>query len=267
MTTSRPSWGRTFPLDNIEIISRAKGGDGRTVEAYAAVFGEPTEVQDQHGHYFEKINRAAFNRTLSSGSAKRAMVLYNHGYSVVSGREMPEYGVPLGNPLEIKADGRGLLTRTRYNDTLLADSVLASIKNGDIKGQSFRGSVYRSTPDRVPKIKRGGELPTVERMELGLSDYGPTPNPYYEGASIVAVRSHLQVLSTIEDLPEAELKLLIRSLTAILRSQGPDTEDPTVNPATSVEEPGAEDPQAEEASRSGRLALLRTRAAMVFDGK
>ena len=39
--------GRCVALDDIAI---QRGGDGRTVEAYAAVFDTPTEIRDQHGH-------------------------------------------------------------------------------------------------------------------------------------------------------------------------------------------------------------------------
>jgi hypothetical protein len=44
---------RAWALDDIRIRS---GGDGRTVEAYAAVFDTPTEVHDQDGHYNEVID-------------------------------------------------------------------------------------------------------------------------------------------------------------------------------------------------------------------
>src|SRR5258708_37506279 len=43
---------RSFPLQDIHVRS---SGDGRTVEAYAAVFGVPAEVKDQSGHYMEDI--------------------------------------------------------------------------------------------------------------------------------------------------------------------------------------------------------------------
>jgi HK97 family phage prohead protease len=254
----RAAWGRTFALDGIEILSRAKGGDGRTVEAYAAVFGQPTEVHDQHGDYFEDIHRSAFNRTINGGGARNALVLYNHGMNVVDGRVDSLAQVPLGSPVNIEADNRGLRTVTRYNKSALADSVLESIKNDDIKGYSFRGTAYRSTPEQVPRARAGAALPTVTRMELGLRDYGPTPRPYYEGAEIVAIRSTDAILSELTNLGAAELDELIRALTAT--RQG----DPAVSTATPAPGPGTEDPSH---GRSGRMSQFRLRAGMIIDRK
>src|SRR5258705_10126939 len=155
-------WDRSFALDDIQII---RSGDGRTVEAYAAMFDQPYEVQDVHGHYMEIIDRAGFNRTLSNGAGKSAMCLYNHGMTV-HGTADALSSVPLGTALEIKADGRGLLTVTRYNKSALADSVLEAIRNGDIRSQSFRGRIIRSSPDRAPMRSRGGALATITRHEL-----------------------------------------------------------------------------------------------------
>ena len=49
---------RAYPLEDITIRS---GGDGRTVEAYAAVFNTPQRIVDGSGQYMEVIDRAAFN--------------------------------------------------------------------------------------------------------------------------------------------------------------------------------------------------------------
>lgn len=225
---------RTFALDD---ISRSRTGDGRTVTAYAAVFDVPTEVRDQHGHYTEDIHRAAFNRTVKAGKA-RAVCLYNHGMTL-DGKPNGLLQVPLGTPLEIRPDGKGLLTVTRYNKGPVADQVLAAIDAGDIKGQSFRGRIIRSNPNgRIPRARPGQPLPKVTRLELGLSDYGPTPVPYYEGADIVAVRSVVQLVDQLDDDERAEL---LAALTATPADAGP----------------GAED--SHQMVHSGRLAIRRAR--------
>ena len=181
---------RTFEHDDIEI---KRDRSGRTVTAYAADFGQEAEIRDEHGHYWEGINRAAFNRTLSHG-INRVRVFYNHGYDL-TGRPNGLLAVPFATPVEIKPDGRGLLTISRYNDGELADAVLAAWEGGQITGQSFRGRVYQSRE----RGKRGA-VPRIERMELGLKEYGPTHSPAYQGAGLVAIRSQ-------EDLAE-----LIRSM-------------------------------------------------------
>lgn len=175
---------RSVPLTDIEIL---RGGTGRDVEAYAAIFGTPAEVKDQHGHYVEVIDRAAFNKAISHGISK-VKVFYNHGMDL-TGSPSALGSVPIGSPLEIRPDERGLLTVTRFNKSALAESVLEAIRAGDITGYSFRGRIFRSSPEgRVTRSRRGGKLPTILRQELGLTEFGPTPTPVYEGAGIVGVR-------------------------------------------------------------------------------
>lgn len=274
------TYNRTYPLEDIQI---RRSGDGRTVEAYAACFDSPYEVRDEHGHYNEVINRAAFNRTLSGGAGQRAMCLYNHGMTV-HGTPDGMASIPLGTPLEIRPDGRGLLTVTRYNRGPFADQVLEAIKDGSIKAQSFRGRIVRSDPaGRLPRTRLGAPLPTVTRYELGLTDYGPTPIPVNSGAEIVAVRSVQDLLEELAGLDPEDRYELLRSLDLEATPDGDpadeeeedegdldEEEDGEVETATSDHsEPGAEDPHAaRSAVHSGRPSDLRRRiaAAMVLRG-
>lgn len=174
---------RVFPLDDISIRA---GGDGRTVTAYAAVFDSPAEIADQDGHYSEQISRTAFDKTIRE-RAGRIGVFYNHSRTML-GTPSDRGSVPIGTPLEIRPDGRGLLTVTRYNKTPLADDVLESIRNGDITGQSFTGAFVQSDPP-PPYHSRGGRLTRVTRKEIALLEYGPTPIPAYADAEILGVRA------------------------------------------------------------------------------
>jgi HK97 family phage prohead protease len=257
---------RTYTLDDIQI---QRSGDGRTVEAYAAMFDAPYEVQDQYGHYMETIDRAAFNRTLTNGAGKSAMCLYNHGMTV-HGTADALSSVPLGTPLEIRADGKGLLTVTRYNKSALADSVLESIRNGDIRSQSFRGRIIRSSPDRVPTVRRGGPLPTIVRHELGLTDYG---------AEILAVRSLAELREDFAALDDDGRLELLRSLgLEIPDGEDEDLEDDEAfdddaeedvedddTPTSADAELGAEDPPI-KALRSATDIQRRIRAEMIRRG-
>jgi hypothetical protein len=54
----------------------------------------------------------------------------------------------------------------------------------------------------------------VTRTELGLSDYGPTPVPYYQGALITAVRSMTDVAAELAELDDDARAELIRALQA-----------------------------------------------------
>lgn len=254
-------YARNFALDDIAIVDRAKGGDGRTVEAYAAVFNTPAEIHDHMGHYVERIDPRAFNRQLGlvRDDLSKVKVHYNHGFTL-HGTPSDLGSVPIGKPMEIRADSRGLRTITRYNKSDLADAVLESIRNGEITGQSFRGQIYKSNPDRIPKARRGGELPTVTRLELGLIEYGPTPNPAYETAGILAVRSAEAFLASLGDRRDQFLEDLLRAATS--------TADPAASQgahsATPDQGPGAADQPDGHSERISRHRRLR--AAIAFAG-
>ena len=239
---------RSFQLDDIQIRS---GGDGRTVEAYAAVFDRAVEIHDAEGHYLEEIDPTAFNRTISH-KGTRFGVFYNHAKTIY-GTPSERYSIPLGTPLEVRADSRGLLTVTRYNKTPLADEILAAIQNGDIRGQSFQGRFTRSTPD-VPRggfrPGKDGALRTVRRMEIDMREYGPTPFPAYEDAAIIGVRS---LLEQFTDLSEEERAELARHLTTVTPIP-----DPTANGTPPNDGPAADDPPA-PAEHSNRHDLNRLR--------
>src|SRR5215467_4017984 len=86
---------RTFTLNDFDIAvrSRAKGGDGRTVDAYAAVFMNPTEITDEDGHYLEQIDPHAFDRTCQE-RADEIFCIYNHGRSL-GGSPSDLWSVPI----------------------------------------------------------------------------------------------------------------------------------------------------------------------------
>lgn len=197
---------RSVPLLDFEI---ERGGDGRTVTAYAATFDDPYEVRDFDGHYDETINRAAFNRTIGRGIGN-VQVLYNHGRTI-SGTPSSEFSLPPAVPVEIKAEGKGLLTRSRYLKTPLGDAVLEMWREGAITAQSFRGPIIRSA---TPRPGLNGR-PVIERLELGLVEYGPAPFAVNSGADLVAIRSALleDRLSALGDLSDEEKAELARLLT------------------------------------------------------
>lgn len=204
---------RTYQLEDIAIRS---GGDGRTVTAYAAVFGIPAEVHDQDGHYLETIARGAFDKTISERSGQIG-VFYNHGKTLY-GTPSERGSMPLGKPIEIRADERGLFTVTQYNRTPLADEVLEAIKNGDITGQSFSG---RFMPGRSQRTRgTNGELDTIVRSEIALREYGPTPMPAYQDAAIVGVRAE-ELAAVIEGLDDGQRTDLIAILGTSLGTPPP----------------------------------------------
>lgn len=194
---------RAYPVEDIRILSRAQGAeyaDGRTVEALVAVFDRGAEIVDQQGHYVETIGRSAFDRAIDharpqgSRQAWRVGVFYNHGMTL-HGTPSDQGSIPLGSPLDIRADAAGLVTVTRYNETPLAEQILETIRAGDIGGHSFTGRIVKSNPALPPRggfrSSSAGDLPSVHRLELGLREYGPTPFPAYTDTAVLGVRSFL----------------------------------------------------------------------------
>jgi HK97 family phage prohead protease len=233
-------YSRSFALSGIEILRTSDGhGDGRTVEAYAAVFDVPTEITDGQGHYLEVIDRSAFKRTLSHG-IDTVGVFYHHGLTL-HGTPSDLGSVPIGSPLDISPDARGLRTVTRFNRSDLADAVLEAIRSGDVKGYSFRGKIFKSSPTRVPKVTRSGALPTILRTELGLMEYGPTPTPAYRDAGILAIRSEL---GEVKELLTA-MRGTIEPSTPDDQGQDPDDQDtPDLGPVGTASRQAHADAQA-----------------------
>ncbi|HET9973465.1 MAG TPA: HK97 family phage prohead protease, partial [Streptosporangiaceae bacterium] len=204
---------RYYPLDDIRVMRAADGEpSGRVVEAYATVFDEPAEIHDGQGHYMEVIDRAAFDQVLAKISRSRGgfggavRVLFNHG-KTMEGVPAPEFQRPIGKALDIRPDGRGLLTRTEYAKKPFAEEILDDIREGRITGQSFVGGIVRSDPElRGPGDKyrgRNGVLATVRRLALGLREYGPVLYGAYTGAEFLGVRMALAGDLDFE-LPEDE---------------------------------------------------------------
>jgi HK97 family phage prohead protease len=203
---------RDCQLEDIHIVRAAEGGSsGRVVEAYATVFNQPVNILDEYGNYTEIIERGAFDQILAhirrspGGLAGAVRVLYNHG-KTMEGGPAPEFQKPLGKPLSAEVETRGLLTRTEYSKTPLAEEVLELIRDGAITTQSFEGALIRSDPElRGPGDRyraRNGVKVTVRRMILGLREYGPVLWAAYTGAEILGVRSQLPGSVLADDGPD-----------------------------------------------------------------
>lgn len=255
------AYTRSFPLEDISI----RAGDGRTVDAYAAVFNVPAKVRDVDGTYEEVIDPAAFNRTLEH--ARRAKgsipVLFNHGMTLY-GTPSERYSVPIGVSEEIRVDGNGLFTRSRFHRTQAADEILEAIKDGSITAYSFQGEFLRSDP-LVPRggfrPDRSGQLPTVRRTESSLREYGPGTFAVYKDAAIVGVRAEQIAAMLSSTLSPDEAQRLV----GMFRSGTP--MDPPDDGTPSDEGPAAEASprqRVEHAARSPREEIQAQRARFLI---
>lgn len=198
---------RTFDLEDISIRS---SGDGRTVEAYAAPFDQETEITDLEGHYYEVVRRGAFQKSITEHErgANPIRVFFNHGRTFFGGQSSRFEG-PVGQPVEIKEDNRGLWTVTRYLNSDAADEVLEFIRNGLVTHQSV---TFGRTPNGggTKVTQRSDGLPLVERMNVRLFEYGPALNrAAYPGAEIVGVRT---LADQIDELTAEQRHELIQLL-------------------------------------------------------
>lgn len=251
---------RAWNLDDIRIRS---GGDGRTVEAYAAVFDTSTEVHDQDGHYSEVINPTAFNKTIADRGT-RFGVLFNHGMTVW-GTPAERYSLPIGTPVEVKADKRGLLTVTRYNNTPQADEVLEAINSGGITAYSFSGQFMRSDPalrrGQTYRPNTSGTLRTVTRHEVAMREYGPATFAAYPDAAIVGVRAQ-QMLGQLLSAPPEQARNLLEQFRGLATPAGePGTLTDTPEHAGAVEK--TDEPQSHSArSLAQRISAARRARGM-----
>ena len=182
---------RAYALEDISIRA---GGDGRTVEAYAAVWDTPVEIHDREGHYREQISRSAFDKTIRDRGDKPWPVIFNHGMTLY-GTPSERGTVPIGASIERpRVETRGLVTVSRYHAGESADEVLEGIRSGAINSQSFSGKFIQSSskaPRGGYRADRNGDLPLVTRTEIAMREYGPAVFAAYPTAAITGVRASL----------------------------------------------------------------------------
>lgn len=253
---------RNVPLENISIRS---DGDGRIVEAYAAVFGTPTKITDQDGQYEETLDPAVFNRAIANAAPQgprkswQVGVFYNHGRTI-SNTPSERYSMPCGKVLDMKADDRGLWTEIRYHKTEVGEEVLENIRNETPGGYSFSGQFLRSSPG-VPRggfrrDYRTGAWPSVRRTESTLRELGWTPFPAYPKAEVIGMRA--QLLEALSDDPELAMRML-RMLDDGIPL------DPPSSPGIPYLGPATGDPSAQSghSGRSVKEEMLAARSAFL----
>lgn len=180
---SPDNFERNYPLRDLSVRADEQG-ERRIVEAMAAVYDREIKVSDWEGEYREVIRRGAFTKTISE-RGNRFQVFYNHGRDLY-GMPAERYAMPIGVPVEVREDTKGVVTATRFSTTELANEVLQLIEDKAIRGMSFGGRWIQS---KETEPTRANQLRLVERLEVDMREYGPTPFPAYEAARVMGVRN------------------------------------------------------------------------------
>ena len=238
---------RSYQTDVLAEFKIRADGDGRTVEAYAVPFGEAAEVIDQEGHYFEEFKKGAFGRQLASSRGFAGIpVFYNHGMDPTPSRRPSErWSTPIGVPVEVREDDVGLFTATRFAGTDNGDEVLQLVRDGALSRYSIQ---FMRTPagGGSKRIRGGGPrgLDLVQRLDVRLIEYGPTPLPVYDGAGITGMRAKA-VLDIIHELDPDERD----TLSELLRAGS--------DPASVADDDPKHEHDAETSAVSAELLALR----------
>jgi HK97 family phage prohead protease len=248
---------RTFQIEDMTVRS---DGSGRVVESYFAVFAPVrSEVMDQDGHYLEENSPRLFTKTL----AERGLnipVFYNHARTL-DGTPAGELSVPIGTPLEIRADERGVFNAVRYLDNPLADSILDGIRNRAINGMSYSGRFVKSMKS-WPSGRGRGKLPLIQRQEAAIREFGPTAVPQFPEAAILGTRAQ-QVLRMLLANPTDETLSYLHQFEGLTTPDG-EPEDLTSDTSDEAEAVETEEPHPHSA-RSIPLST-RIRAARIARG-
>jgi len=170
---------RTTP-GKVEI--RLDGDTSPRIVGHGATFDVPTRINDWFGSYMEKVDRAAFQKTLADGADVRA--LWNHDPNYVLGRTK-------SNTLTLSTDGIGLAYEATPPDTQWARDLVTTMRRGDVDGSSFGFRVVRDKWGTASDPENPNELMDVRTLlEVQLFDVSPVTFPAYV-ESDSAVRSSL----------------------------------------------------------------------------
>ena len=234
----------TAPTEDVvrRVEFRARpSDDGLTLEGYAAVFDEWTEINDYEGRFRERIAPGAFKRTIGQ---RMPVLQFDHGSHPLIG------SIPLGRITSLTEDSHGLRVRARMSDNWLVEPVRDAIRDGAITGMSFR---FRVLDDEWMR----GDDNMAERTirEIELYEVGPVVFPAYEQTS-VGVRSK-QTLTALQD-PEvrseiARLLTLGTDITSLAATDGPDEVHPS-------------EPEAPAARHASPPTISQRRARLLLAG-
>lgn len=163
--------------------------DGLTLEGYAAVFNQETEINSWEGSFVETIAQGAFKKTIRE---RTPVMQFDHGRHPLVG------SIPIGTIESLSEDESGLAVVGRMAQNWLMEPVREAIANGTVNGMSFRFDVIKEEwrdnqdkilrdPNEIARLlwnpeDRGPLKRTLK--ELRVHELGPVVFPAYSGTSV-----------------------------------------------------------------------------------
>ena len=168
--------------------------DKREVEAYASIF-------DNKDSYDDIMQKGAFTKTIKE-NIRRIKTLWNHNWDN-----------PIGKPLRIEEDSKGLYTVTKFAKTSKADEILQLVKENVIDELSIG---YTTVKDGYDKNKNANLLKEVKLMEYSFVTFAAN-----EEAQVTGVKNLDQYLNMINNfdintLDQDKIKQAIKALESLL---------------------------------------------------
>lgn len=225
----------------------AGSGDGRSLEGYAAVFGQTSRIADLHGDFDEEIMPGAFTRSLNK---RKPVLQWEHGKD-------PRVGhVPIGAISDIAEDSKGLHVRARLFDNDVVRPLQQAMAAKAVTGMSFRFMVAQGGDVWKPGHTRGG-VDHRAVLDADVPEVSPVVFPAYDQTT-VSLRS---MLATLDD---GEIRTLIRELAAHV-GLAVDLSNLTGRPTARSSGGGdfAETPGGVEATARAALNQARHRALLI----
>jgi len=158
-------------------IRADENDDGiRVLTGTPIVFNVWTEINGWEGHFKERIDPGALDKTLDE-RGDRVKVLFNHGYDPQIGEK------PLGKPTMQEPRKDALHVEMPFADTSYNHDIIALLDAEALDGMSFRFAVIADEWEKLDS-----DMPERTVTELRLYEWGPVTFPAYE-ATTVGVRS------------------------------------------------------------------------------
>lgn len=150
---------------------RSLEGEERTIEGYASVFDQETDL----GYFYEKIDRHAFDNCDMSD----VYLLMNHDSNLILA------GTQNGS-LELSVDDKGLKQRASVVDTTNGNDYLQLVKEGLIRKMSFGFTIDRDHGEEWWTDDDRKEHRTIKKIDK-LFDVSIVTYPAYEGTSVRSI--------------------------------------------------------------------------------